>query len=655
MITIYIPGLAQKSYEYRRGDAQIIHDDKNHAIVIDGGETDLYNKLFAYCRNKGIKNVTYILTHWHVDHDTGMKAFLDVSGICVDRIYCPPPSELKGLQESGANDDYNRANRRITQAKNLGKTIVYPTAGKVTEIKVGDIRCQIWRRAATKADANDREINNSSMCTYFPDLYYLTTGDTINSFDIYLNTKPGPITVFKIPHHGNACTTNPCKLLKTAGAKLCWYNDWEKSGAAIGSSSFSRYGAGYTKNYFTTLRTDSDIVMTAANKKLIVQKGNSVWNFPIPYGGTGTEGWVKVGDHWCYQYADGTYAVGWKELAWSKGKDWFFFDDNGIMLTGWYWDKEFRKWYYLDPSSGAMQKNKALNVGGSWYFVDEYGQMRIGWYTEPNVGLHYLEPESGKNQGHMYINCTADIDGKRWSFDGYGIAKEIEIRGGNSPLVSYTKLSPFNSGTRTMQIDRITPHCAVGQVSVETLCGFFSKAGYDASCNYAIGTEGKVGLVVDESMRSWCSSSKDNDQRAVTIECASDKTSPYAFNTTVYNKLIDLCVDICQRNGKRKLLWINDKTKALAYDPDKDEMVLTVHRWFAAKSCPGDWMFARMGDLASKVTAKLGGENLPYRVRKSWTDSKSQLGAFNNLENAKALAAKNPGYHVFDALGTEII
>ena len=93
----------------------------------------------------------------------------------------------------------------------------------------------------------------------------------------------------------------------------------------------------------------------------------------------------------------------------------------------------------------------------------------------------------------------------------------------------------------------------------------------------------------------------------MTIECASDATAPYAFKDVVYQALIKLCVDICKRNGKKKLLWLGDKAKTLAYSPKSDEMILTVHRWFANKSCPGDWMYARMGDLASKVTAQLGG------------------------------------------------
>ena len=177
----------------------------------------------------------------------------------------------------------------------------------------------------------------------------------------------------------------------------------------------------------------------------------------------------------------------------------------------------------------------------------------------------------------------------------------------NSPLVAYTKLSPNHSGQRTHSIDRITPHCVVGQCSVETLGSIFAPSSRQASSNYGIGVDGRVGMYVEEKNRSWCSSSSANDQRAVTIECASDTTEPYAFKDVVYQTLIKLCVDICQRNGKKKLLWLGDKDTTLAYNPKADEMVLTVHRWFANKSCPGSWMYARMGDLASKVTAALGG------------------------------------------------
>ena len=177
----------------------------------------------------------------------------------------------------------------------------------------------------------------------------------------------------------------------------------------------------------------------------------------------------------------------------------------------------------------------------------------------------------------------------------------------NSKMVVHTKLSPNHSGKRTHSIDRISPHCVVGQVTAESLGNIFARSSYQASSNYGIDKDGRVGLYVEEKNRSWCTSSNANDQRAVTIECASDTSSPYRMNDAVYQTLIKLCTDICRRSGKKKLLWFGDKNKTLNYSPASDEMVITVHRWFANKSCPGDWLYSRLGDLANKVTAELGG------------------------------------------------
>lgn len=233
----------------------------------------------------------------------------------------------------------------------------------------------------------------------------------------------------------------------------------------------------------------------------------------------------------------------------------------------------------------------------------------------------------------------------------------------NSKLVNYTKLSPNHSGQRTHAIDRISPHCVVGQCAIETLGNVFADRNKEASSNYGIGYDGKIGMFVEEKNRSWCTSSNSNDQRAVTIECASDTTEPYTMNSKVYESLVKLCTDICKRNGKKKLLWFADKDKTLNYVPKSDEMVLTVHRWFANKSCPGDWLYNRLGDLAKKVTANLGtpqstkpssSNKTLYRVRKSWKDVKSQKGAFKDLSNAKKCADSNKGYSVFDINGKKV-
>lgn len=179
----------------------------------------------------------------------------------------------------------------------------------------------------------------------------------------------------------------------------------------------------------------------------------------------------------------------------------------------------------------------------------------------------------------------------------------------NSSLVDCTVISPNKNSPRNHAIDTLTPHCVVGQLSAESIGGCFPK-GREASCNYGIGYDGRVCLIVDEKDRSRCSSSGSNDHRAITIECASDKTHPYAMNDAVYEKLIKLCADICKRNGRNKVLWLGSKEKTLAYQPKSNEMVLTAHRWFANKSCPGDWLYSRYGELADRINALLGSSNV---------------------------------------------
>lgn len=203
----------------------------------------------------------------------------------------------------------------------------------------------------------------------------------------------------------------------------------------------------------------------------------------------------------------------------------------------------------------------------------------------------------------------------------------------NSPLVSYTKISPNKTSPRNHKIDTITIHCTAGQCSVETLGDIFASPSRKASSNYGIGSDGRIGMYVEEKDRSWCSSNSANDNRAITIECSSDKTHPYAINDKVYKSLIELLVDICKRNGIPELKWKADKS--LIGQPDKQNM--TVHRWFANKSCPGDYIYNRLGQIASEVNAKLnsGSSNtnseILYRV---------QTGAFSKKENAEAMLAK---------------
>lgn len=186
----------------------------------------------------------------------------------------------------------------------------------------------------------------------------------------------------------------------------------------------------------------------------------------------------------------------------------------------------------------------------------------------------------------------------------------------NSPLACMTLISPNRNSPRNHVIDTITIHCFVGQVSVERGCEVFQPESKNASCNYVIGTDGRIGLVVEEKDRSWCSSSPENDNRAITIECASDNFAPYAINDAVMKSLIDLCADICKRNN----------IKALKFSYDKNERVnhlngvnMTCHRDYAKKSCPGDYIYEREEQIAAEVNKILSGDVPepfdPYKIR----------------------------------------
>lgn len=207
----------------------------------------------------------------------------------------------------------------------------------------------------------------------------------------------------------------------------------------------------------------------------------------------------------------------------------------------------------------------------------------------------------------------------------------------NSALASYAMISPCRTSPREHKIDTITIHCVVGQLSAEGICGCFANMAVGASCNYAIGTDGRIGLCVEEKDRSWCSSSPSNDHRAVTIECASDRTHPYAINDKVYRSLVSLCADICRRNGIQKLIWKADKS--LIGQPDKQNM--TVHRWFANKACPGDYIYDRLGRIAIEVNAKLGAGAIKDNTEGLTKIMGTSVATAEQMK--KYIRAKNPG------------
>lgn len=243
----------------------------------------------------------------------------------------------------------------------------------------------------------------------------------------------------------------------------------------------------------------------------------------------------------------------------------------------------------------------------------------------------------------------------------------------NSTLATVKLISQNRTPDRNHAIDTITIHCFVGQVTAKRGCEVFQPSSKQASCNYVVGYDGSIGLCVEEKDRSWCTGGKDkngnpirvngisgssNDYQAVTIEVASDTKHPYAITDKAMAALIELCADICRRNGIKKLLWSGDKN--LVGNPSKQN--LTVHRWFANKACPGDYIYQQLGNIAAKVNAKLGATDtatapaapvskVPYTVRITATNLRIRKGP--GTDTAIVQNAIKPGVYtiVSEAIG----
>lgn len=209
----------------------------------------------------------------------------------------------------------------------------------------------------------------------------------------------------------------------------------------------------------------------------------------------------------------------------------------------------------------------------------------------------------------------------------------------NSTLAGYTRITKNRTSPRNHKIDTITIHCYVGQVTAKQGCDYFATTDRECSANYVVGKDGSIGNSVKEKDRSWCSSNEANDQRAVTIEVASDTKHPYAVTDKAYAALLDLVTDICRRNGIKKLVWSTKKSDRVNH---KNGCNMTVHRDYANKACPGDYLYNRHGAIAAEVNKRLGASTTePEKPSTgSGTLYKVQTGAFKQKSNAQALEKK---------------
>ena len=426
MIKSWVAGFKRPSRETRYGDSQVFIDTKNNiCFIVDGGDGECASRLISYLKENNIRKVYLLLTHPHSDHGDGLRKIIKDSYFTVLCFYCYDPNSLKkGLSNNrGSNsvrEDIDYLNRMISEAKDRGIEVKYLSNGD--KVELGNIKFNVYREQPSRVEDSDTYgwayVNDGSLCLYFPELYYWTSGDGSDRIWDFIKKLGLTVKFFKIPHHGNNCPQSQANGLKSHGANLCWYNDLEPNG--IGTTDFTAYGARRCKEAGIKVIDciGSDINMTFAMGKATITKGSSSWNYTIPYYGGYLEGWVIDSNGWWYRYKDGTWAVGWKKLKWSKGEHWFYFNEHGYMVTGWQylkWSKGW-SWFYFDKTDGYM-KTSWVYDDNNWYYLNPTnGYMQTGW-LDYNGRKCYLEPVSGKNQGHAYRSVTVKIDGETWQFD----------------------------------------------------------------------------------------------------------------------------------------------------------------------------------------------------------------------------------------------
>lgn len=342
-------------------------------------------------------------------------------------------------------------------------------------------------------------------------------------------------------------------------------------------------------------------------------------------------------------YTDATYT---QAVDSGKYKN-FIKDSAGYGLAQWtYWSRKQGLYNYAKDNNTSIGN---LNMQLEFLFFElstGYKSLLKTLKTTTSIkeasnGV-LLQFEKPANQGQTVQNTRIKY--------GQTYYNKYKSKGGSSssPLATYTRITNNKTTLSSKTINRITIHCFVGQVTAKQGVDYFATTKNQCSANYVIGYDGSIGCSVNEKDRSWCSSSAANDKQAITIEVASEKTTPYKVTGKAYAALLNLVEDICRRNGKTKVIWNSNKTIALNYKPADNEVILTVHRWFANKNCPGDYLYNKHSEIASTITSRL---NPSATVSKKEEEEEVTQEQFNTMMNnwINEQAKKDPGTYSVDA------
>ena len=295
MIRGWIPGFGRPSSQVRHGDTQVLIDTKsNICFIIDGDCGEGATALINYLKRNKIKKVYLLLSHPHYDHADGLRKIIKDSYFTVLGFYCYDPNSLKnGLRNNkgskSVREDIDYLNKIISEAKTRNIPVKYLKHGD--KVELGDIKFKVYRKQPSYVEDDDDNgwsyVNDGSLCCYFYEWYYWTSGDGPERIWDFIKTLNIKIKFFKIPHHGNNCTASQSQGLKNQGANYCWYNDLEPNG--IGTTDFTAYGARRCRQAGITVFEDvGDINFVIANNRFLIYKNGKKYVFSVPYKGTFT-------------------------------------------------------------------------------------------------------------------------------------------------------------------------------------------------------------------------------------------------------------------------------------------------------------------------------------------------------------------------------
>ena len=444
MFDAFIPKITLPSgkSDIRKGDGlgMIIN---GKVMLVDAFQGDEATAgLIAWLKSNKVTQIDLVVcTHAHGDHYGGFYEIVK-AGITIKEFRSYHIASIRGGNDESRKDSDNLLELiRWLQARDT--RVLFVDHGSVLNFE--DTTWKIYRKQPTKAASDDPNaweyVNNGSLVLYSDELGLVLGGDGPGDLETALEYFIADVSGYDISHHGNNCSQHNAAALKRHGCVVAWESCVERDGP--GTTGWTEYGARRVKQQgIPVLMQNEPIYIRAENGQITFKQGSKVISKKVSYKGAIVAGWKQDAKGWRYQHADGSFAKGSAYLHWSQGMDKFFFDEDGYMVTGW---KYIGGWYFFDKKTGAM-KTGWIYDSGSWYYLGEDGKMVTGWVTYKSKKC-YLEPVSGRNQGHCYVSCTATIGGVTYRFDKDGYAEEVSGGG----------VSKVNPGAKVVDISEFQP------------------------------------------------------------------------------------------------------------------------------------------------------------------------------------------------------